>query len=427
MSTPPPDFSPVTQVLNAGAQPAPPEQKVSEEQFNSMHASSVTYRDLLIFEERLKLNLTRLKKRQQKYEGETTTMPDENRAMSKLRFLKLGHSLKVLRTFNMHFNRDNRPELSFFRKVPKKFQEGFTAYKASYFKRKSEKRAAALAAKAAGGASSGATMSRSAIGQGDAVAPTKSANLEYLLTETRGRVGVVTLHRPKALNALCNGLFVELNQVLKEMDNNKEIGAIVLTGSERAFAAGADIKEMKDRTFIENYTEDFLGHWTQITKIRKPIIAAVNGFALGGGCELAMMCDIIYAGDKAVFGQPEIKLGTIPGAGGTQRLVKAVGKSKAMEMCLTGSVNLTAEEAERAGLVSRVLPADVVVDEAVKTAEKIAGLSQPIDAVNQSFEMPLSAGLTFERRLFHSTFASQDQKEGMSAFAEKRKAKFVHN
>ncbi|GJJ76369.1 enoyl-CoA hydratase [Entomortierella parvispora] len=266
----------------------------------------------------------------------------------------------------------------------------------------------------------------------NAVSPTKSPKLEYLLTETRGRVGIVTLHRPKALNALCNGLFVELNQVLKEMDNNADIGAIVLTGSERAFAAGADIKEMKDRNFIENYSENFLGHWTQIINIRKPIVAAVNGFALGGGCELAMMCDIIYAGDKAVFGQPEIKLGTIPGAGGTQRLVKAVGKSKAMEMCLTGSVNLTAEEAERAGLVSRVLPADQVVDEAVKTAEKIANLSQPIvqmvkDAINQSFEVPLAAGLTFERRLFHATFGSNDQKEGMAAFAEKRKAKFTNN
>ncbi|KAF9199927.1 hypothetical protein BGZ49_009901 [Haplosporangium sp. Z 27] len=265
----------------------------------------------------------------------------------------------------------------------------------------------------------------------NAAAPT-SPKLEYLLTETRGRVAIITLHRPKALNALCNELFVELNQVMREYDNNKDIGAIVLTGSERAFAAGADIKQMKDRKFIENYSDDFLGHWTQITKVRKPIIAAVNGFALGGGCELAMMCDIIYAGDKAVFGQPEIKLGTIPGAGGTQRLVKAVGKSKAMEICLTGSVNLTAEEAERAGLVSKVLPADILVEEAIKTAEKISNLSLPIvqmvkDAINMSFETPLSAGLTFERRLFHATFASEDQKEGMSAFAEKRKAKFVNN
>ncbi|KAF9426404.1 putative enoyl-CoA hydratase, mitochondrial [Entomortierella beljakovae] len=265
----------------------------------------------------------------------------------------------------------------------------------------------------------------------NAAAPT-SPKLEYLLTETRGRVAIVTLHRPKALNALCNELFSELNQVLREFDDNNDIGAIVLTGSERSFAAGADIKQMKDRNFIENYSSDFLGHWTQITKVRKPIIAAVNGFAFGGGCELAMMCDIIYAGDKAVFGQPEIKLGTIPGAGGTQRLVKAVGKSKAMEICLTGSFNLTAEEAERAGLVSKVHPADVLVEEAIKTAEKIANLSLPIvqmvkDAINMSFETPLSAGLTFERRLFHSTFASQDQKEGMAAFAEKRKAKFVNN
>ncbi|KAG9066985.1 putative enoyl-CoA hydratase, mitochondrial [Linnemannia hyalina] len=265
----------------------------------------------------------------------------------------------------------------------------------------------------------------------NAVAPA-SPKLEYLLTETRGRVALVTLHRPKALNALCNGLFVELNQVLKEFDNNKDIGSIVITGSERAFAAGADIKEMKDRQFIENYSENFLGHWTQITTIRKPIIAAVNGFALGGGCELAMMCDIIYAGDKAVFGQPEIKLGTIPGAGGTQRLVKAVGKSKAMEMCLTGSVNLTAQEAEAAGLVSKVYPAEQVLDEAIKTASKIANLSVPIvqmvkDAINQSFEMPLQAGLTFERRLFHATFGTNDQKEGMSAFAEKRKPNFTNN
>ncbi|KAF9551753.1 putative enoyl-CoA hydratase, mitochondrial [Mortierella hygrophila] len=265
----------------------------------------------------------------------------------------------------------------------------------------------------------------------NAVAPA-SPKLEYLLTETRGRVALVTLHRPKALNALCNGLFVELNQVLKEFDNNKDIGSIVITGSERAFAAGADIKEMKDRQFIENYSENFLGHWTQITTIRKPIIAAVNGFALGGGCELAMMCDIIYAGDKAVFGQPEIKLGTIPGAGGTQRLVKAVGKSKAMEMCLTGSVNLTAQEAEAAGLVSKVYPAEQVLDEAIKTASKIANLSVPIvqmvkDAINQSFEMPLQSGLTFERRLFHATFGTNDQKEGMSAFAEKRKPNFTNN
>ncbi|KAF9159197.1 putative enoyl-CoA hydratase, mitochondrial [Actinomortierella ambigua] len=266
----------------------------------------------------------------------------------------------------------------------------------------------------------------------NAVSPAKPAQLEYLLTETRGRVALVTLNRPKALNALCNGLFVELNKVLEEFDNNSDIGAIVITGSERAFAAGADIKEMKDSNFIDNYKNNFLGHWTKITTIRKPIIAAVNGFALGGGCELAMMCDIIYAGDKAVFGQPEIKLGTIPGAGGTQRLVKAVGKSKAMEMCLTGSWNLNADEAERGGLVSKVFPADQVVDEAVKTAEKIASLSQPVvqmckDAINQSFELSLSAGLTFERRLFHATFATNDQKEGMSAFAEKRKATFTHN
>ncbi|OZJ06541.1 Enoyl-CoA hydratase, mitochondrial [Bifiguratus adelaidae] len=272
-------------------------------------------------------------------------------------------------------------------------------------------------------------FSRSAIVQGPAAAP---SSYTHILAETRGKVGLVTLNRPKALNALCNDLFVELNQALENYDNDPNVGCIVLTGSEKAFAAGADIKEMKDKEGIENYKNNFLGHWTHITNIRKPIIAAVNGFALGGGCELAMMCDIIYAGDKATFGQPEIKLGTIPGAGGTQRLTKAVGKSKAMEMCLTGSVNLNAEEAERLGLVSKVVPAGELVDEAIKTADKIANLSQPMvqmikEAVNQSYEMPLSAGLRFERRLFHATFASQDQKEGMRAFAEKRKPSFVHH
>ncbi|KAG0231295.1 hypothetical protein BGX31_005563 [Mortierella sp. GBA43] len=454
-----PNFSPVTQVSDASSAHAVPEERVTEDQFNSLHASSGTYRDLLIFEERLKQNMIRLKKRQQKYEAflgslvlviaycafATFYHPSQTYYIHLLHkfflllsattlFLffatgmyseKLSYSSKVLRVFNMSFNRDGRPELSFFRKVPRKFQEEFNAYKVNYFRRKSERRAARAA-----GSNAGVPMNRTGSGQ-NAAAPT-SPKLEYLLTETRGRVAIVTLHRPKALNALCNGLFVELNQVLKGFDENKDIGAIVLTGSERAFAAGADIKEMKDRNFIENYSEDFLGHWTQITKIRKPIIAAVNGFALGGGCELAMMCDIIYAGETAVFGQPEIKLGTIPGAGGTQRLVKAVGKSKAMEICLTGSVNLNAEEAERAGLVSKVYPADQVVNEAIKTAEKIGNLSLPVvqmvkDAINQSFEMPLSAGLTFERRLFHATFASKDQKEGMGAFAEKRKANFTHN
>ncbi|KAF9937917.1 putative enoyl-CoA hydratase, mitochondrial [Modicella reniformis] len=383
-------FSPVTQILESGPASASPEERVTEEHFNNLHASSVTYRDLLIFEERLKLNMIRLKKRQQKYEAFLGSLVVVIAYCAFATFYQPSehHSIIMFSALRQPLVRAT---------AAKRLSRAFSAYSPNH----------------------------------NAVAPT-SPKLEYLLTETRGRVAVVTLHRPKALNALCNGLFVELNQVLREFDDNKDIGAIVITGSERAFAAGADIKEMKDRGFIENYAEDFLGHWTQITKIRKPTIAAVNGFALGGGCELAMMCDIIYAGDKAVFGQPEIKLGTIPGAGGTQRLVRAIGKSKAMEMCLTGSVNLTAEEAERAGLVSRVYPADQVVDEAIKTAEKIGNLSLPIvqmvkDAINQSFEVPLSGGLTFERRLFHSTFASKDQKEGMAAFAEKRKANFTHN
>ncbi|KAJ1975946.1 hypothetical protein H4R35_002916, partial [Dimargaris xerosporica] len=238
-----------------------------------------------------------------------------------------------------------------------------------------------------------------------------SMEYKYLLVETRDKVGLVTLNRPKALNALCGDLFHELNAVMESFDNDPKVGAIVLTGSEKAFAAGADIKEMHNTNYIENYKTNFLGHWTNITNIRKPIIAAVNGFALGGGCELAMMCDIIYAGEKAKFGQPEIKLGTIPGAGGTQRLTRAVGKSKAMEMILTGAWNLSAEEAERAGLVSKVLPADQLVNEAVKTASKIAELSQPAvqmakEAVNQAYEVNLQAGLLFERRLFHSTFGT---------------------
>jgi len=253
-----------------------------------------------------------------------------------------------------------------------------------------------------------------------------------ILTETHGKVGLITLNRPKALNALNSELFHELNEATKAYDADPGIGAIVLTGSEKAFAAGADIKEMKDQTSIDCYRTDFLGHWSQITKIRKPIIAAVNGFALGGGCELAMMCDIIYAGESAIFGQPEIKLGVIPGAGGTQRLTKAVGKSKAMEICLTGSVNLSAHEAAAAGLVSKVLPIDKVVEEAIKTAGKIAELSGPVvmmvkEVVNQSFELNLEGGLKYERRLFQSLFGTHDQKEGMAAFVEKRKPGFTNN
>jgi enoyl-CoA hydratase len=260
---------------------------------------------------------------------------------------------------------------------------------------------------------------------------TSFGQLEYIIVEKRNRVALVTLHRPKALNALCTPLFEELNTALKTIDDDASIGAVVLTGSQKAFAAGADIKEMKDRAFIDNYRDNYLGSWTTLTQLRKPVIAAVNGYALGGGCELAMMCDIIYAGKGARFGQPEIKLGVIPGAGGTQRLTRAVGKSKAMEMILAGSWNLTAEEAERAGLVSRVFEPEQVVDEALKLAAEISERSQPIvqmakEAVNQAYELSLAQGVLFERRLFHATFATQDQKEGMGAFAEKRTASFTN-
>ncbi|KAJ3300696.1 putative enoyl-CoA hydratase, mitochondrial [Borealophlyctis nickersoniae] len=222
----------------------------------------------------------------------------------------------------------------------------------------------------------------------------------------------------------------ELNEALRGFDKDHSIGAIVLTGSARAFAAGADIKEMSTLNFVDNYKNDFLSDWTGVGAIRKPIIAAVNGFALGGGCELAMMCDIIYAGDNAKFGQPEITLGTIPGGGGTQRLTHAMGKSKAMELILTGRM-INAEEAEKSGLVARVFPAESLVDEAIKTAEKIASFSLPIvmmakEGVQKSFELGLTEGLHLERRLFHSTFATEDQKEGMSAFAAKRPPNFKH-
>ncbi|OMJ15585.1 Enoyl-CoA hydratase, mitochondrial [Smittium culicis] len=255
---------------------------------------------------------------------------------------------------------------------------------------------------------------------------------KYILTEINDKVGIIRLNRPKALNALCNDLFTELNESLKDLDSNDQIGAIVLTGSDRAFAAGADIKEMQNKNMVESYTRELLGHWTeQILRLKKPLIAAVNGYALGGGCELAMMCDIIYAGEKAVFGQPEINLGTIPGAGGTQRLVRAVGKSKAMEMILTGTVNLSAQEACSAGLVSSVYPVDKVLEKAIETAKIISSKGLPSvmmakEAVNTSFELPLSSGLQFERRLFQATFGTKDQKEGMSAFAEKRKPKFTN-
>ncbi|XP_015607894.1 probable enoyl-CoA hydratase, mitochondrial [Cephus cinctus] len=261
----------------------------------------------------------------------------------------------------------------------------------------------------------------------------QTPNYEHIKIEPVGEkknVGLITLNRPKALNALCDKLMVEINDAISKFDANESIGAVVITGSERAFAAGADIKEMVNTSYAQCIGENFLAYWDGVSRARKPIIAAVNGYALGGGCELAMMCDIIYAGDKAKFGQPEIALGTIPGAGGTQRLTRAVGKSKAMELVLTGN-QITAEEAEKSGLVSKVFPADQVVPEAIKLGEKIASHSQLIvgmakEAVNTAYETTLSEGLHFERRSFHGTFATSDRKEGMTAFAEKRPPKFTN-
>jgi len=251
---------------------------------------------------------------------------------------------------------------------------------------------------------------------------------ENLIVETRGKVGLITLHRPKALNALCDALIDELNQALDTFEADDAVGCIVITGSEKAFAAGADIKEMAGRTFMEVYKGNFIAKWERVTRCRKPVIAAVAGYALGGGCELAMMCDLILAGDNAKFGQPEITIGTIPGSGGTQRLTRFVGKSKAMEMCLTGRM-MDAEEAERAGLVSRILPAGELLDEAVKVASRIADMSLPTvmmakEAVNRAYETTLAEGVLFERRLFHATFGTSDQKEGMAAFVEKRQPDF---
>lgn len=252
---------------------------------------------------------------------------------------------------------------------------------------------------------------------------------ENILVENRGAVGLITLNRPKALNALCADLITELGQALDDMEADDEIGAVVLTGSEKAFAAGADIKEMASKTYMDAYMSDFITvGWEKITTCRKPIIAAVAGYALGGGCEVAMMCDFILAADTAKFGQPEITIGVIPGCGGTQRLTRFVGKSKAMEMVLTGRI-MAAEEAERVGLVSRVLPAADLLEEAIKTADKIANMSRPSvfmakEAINQSYETFLSSGVLFERRLFHSCFATEDQKEGMEAFVEKRSPSF---
>ncbi len=250
-----------------------------------------------------------------------------------------------------------------------------------------------------------------------------------ILAETRGRVGLATLNRPKALNALNDALMTELGDVLAKFDADDAIGAIVVTGSDKAFAAGADIGAMKDWGYMDVYKGEYITrNWERMKSVRKPVIAAVAGYALGGGCELAMMCDILIAADTARFGQPEIKLGIIPGAGGTQRLPRALGKAKAMDLVLTGRT-MDAAEAERAGLVSRIVPADRLLEEALAVASQIAEFSLPSvmlakEAINRAYESPLAEGMLFERRLFHSLFATEDQKEGMAAFVEKRKPKF---
>ena len=249
--------------------------------------------------------------------------------------------------------------------------------------------------------------------------------------KTEGRVGVITLDRPEALNALCDELTRELSEALAAFEADGEIGCVVLTGSKKAFAAGADIKELQGRDFVGLYEHDpFAATWESVARFRKPIIAAVSGYALGGGCEIAMMCDFIIASDTAKFGQPEINLGVMPGAGGTQRLPRAIGKAKAMDMCLTGRM-MDAEEAERAGLVSRIVPADDLLDVAMEAAETIASKSLPVammtkEAVDRAFEIGLAEGIRFERRVFQSQFTLEDQKEGMAAFAEKRAAHFKH-
>jgi enoyl-CoA hydratase len=252
---------------------------------------------------------------------------------------------------------------------------------------------------------------------------------QNIFVERRGAVGIITLNRPTALNALNAALIAELASALDDLEGDAAIGAIILTGNEKAFAAGADVKEMVSKSYPEIYCEDFITRgWERVGQCRKPVIAAVAGVALGGGCEIAMMCDIVIAADTARFGQPEITLGTIPGAGGTQRLTRFVGKAKAMDLCLTGRL-MDAAEAERAGLVSRIVPAAELLSEAVKIGERIAGMSQPIammvkEAVNRAYETSLAEGVRFERRLFHSTFATEDRKEGMAAFIEKRKPAF---
>jgi len=249
---------------------------------------------------------------------------------------------------------------------------------------------------------------------------------QNIIVETKGRVGLIRLNRPQALNALNRALITELIQAIDAFEADDGIGCMLITGNEKAFAAGADIKEMVDKTFIEAYLGNFCADWHAAAQARKPIVAAVAGFALGGGCELAMQCDIVIAADSAKFGQPEIKLGVIPGVGGTQRLTRAVGKAKAMDLILTGRM-MDAAEAEKSGLVARVVPAASLMDEAMKVADTIAGMSLPSvlagkEAVNAAFETSLAEGMRFERRIFHSLFATADQKEGMKAFVEKRKA-----
>ncbi len=254
---------------------------------------------------------------------------------------------------------------------------------------------------------------------------------EFITTEVKGRVALITLNRPKQLNALAPKLMQELGAAMYGFDADDGIGAIVITGNEKAFAAGADIGAMKDFDFMHAFKSDYITRdWEHIRNVRKPVIAAVAGYALGGGCELAMMCDLVIAAESAKFGQPEINLGTFPGSGGTQRLPRAVGKAKAMDLCLTARM-MDAAEAERAGLVSRVVPAGRLMEEAMAVAEKIASYSLPVammakEAINRAYETTLSEGVRFERRLFHASFALEDQKEGMAAFVEKRKPRFRH-
>jgi enoyl-CoA hydratase len=251
---------------------------------------------------------------------------------------------------------------------------------------------------------------------------------QNIIVETRGKIGIVRLNRPQALNALNAALIGELTAAVQAFEADAGIACMIVTGSEKAFAAGADIKEMADRSYMDAFMGDFAAGWDALARARKPTVAAVAGFALGGGCELAMMCDLIIAADTAKFGQPEIKLGVIPGIGGTQRLTRAVGKAKAMDLCLTGRM-MDAVEAERSGLVARVVPAASLMDEALKVAETIASMSLPVlmiakESVNRAFETTLAEGMRFERRVFHSLFATADQKEGMAAFVAKRPAKF---